>query len=108
MKILFYNPSRTCGESDPRGTFHFYKDNWEYLSYSRRTRQGIEKAATRISLPSRKPNTGSSWTGCNPFVHVVFIISSSLGLSDLASDVDPFLSTHNWSQTIQVESYILF
>jgi hypothetical protein len=49
------------------------------LLYSRRTRQGIAKAADfpsavavqqRISLPSRIPETSSSWTAYRPFVHV--------------------------------------
>ena len=50
---------------------------WVFLLYSRRTRQGIAKAADfpspvavqqSISLPSRIPETSSSWFGCNPFV----------------------------------------
>src|SRR5271168_2133664 len=50
-----------------------------FLLYSRRTRQGIAKAADfpppvavqqSISLPSRMPETSSSWTACRTFVHV--------------------------------------
>ena len=68
-----YNPNRLCASRKiPRIWF-------KLLLYSRRTRQGIKKAANfpspvamqqSIFFPSRMPEISLSWTACRPFIHV--------------------------------------